>query len=101
MSESAKIERLALTVAELSAATAIGRNRIYSAIAGGALKSFSIGRRVLVSADSARDWIALMEKESPEKRRGAPDSTVDASAKGTPLLRRIERAPLQKGGPAV
>lgn len=60
------IEKLSYTIEEFMAATGYNRKRVYSVISSGALKTFKDGRRRMVSAEAAREFIALRERETAE-----------------------------------
>jgi Helix-turn-helix domain len=61
-----QIERLAYTVPQFMAATGYSRNKTYAAIARGDLRSFKDGKRRMISADAAREFIARRERETAE-----------------------------------
>lgn len=61
-------ERLSYTVPQLIAVTGLSRNRIYAAIASGALRSFKDGKRRMISAEAAREYILRRERETAEGR---------------------------------
>jgi hypothetical protein len=50
--------RLAFSIAQLSAASSVGKTHIYEEIKCGRLKVRKIGKRTLVLAEEARRWIA-------------------------------------------
>lgn len=60
--------RLSLSIPEAMQATSLGRNSIFDEIKAGRLRSFTVGRRRLVSEKAIRDWIADREAE---QARGA------------------------------
>ncbi len=64
--QSRYIEKLSYTIEEFMAATGYNRKRVYSVISSGALKTFKDGRRRMVSAEAAREFIALRERETAE-----------------------------------
>lgn len=66
MKQQEHVERLSYTVEQFMAATGYNRKRVYGAIASGALKTFKDGRRRMVSAEAARAFIALRERETAE-----------------------------------
>lgn len=55
--------RLAYTLDEFCAASGLTRTRAYDEIAAGRLRTFKVGRRRMVSADAARDFLARAERE--------------------------------------
>ena len=55
-------ERLAYSIEEFMAATGYSRNKTYAAIARGELKTFKDGKRRLISATAAREFIAARER---------------------------------------
>lgn len=63
-----KIERLSFTVPQFMAATGYSRNKVYAAIGRGELRSFKDGKRRMVSAEAAREFIARRERETAEGR---------------------------------
>ena len=58
------IERLSYTVGQFMAATGYSRNKVYSAIARGELRSFKDGKRRMISADAAREFILRRERDT-------------------------------------
>lgn len=50
-------QRLAYSIDELMGATGIGRTRIYEEIKSGRLKAAKCGKRTIVTADAAREWL--------------------------------------------
>jgi excisionase family DNA binding protein len=66
---SEKTERLSYSVREFARLTSLGKNRIYAAIRRGELRSFKVDRRRLISAEAARDFIALRERLTAEGGR--------------------------------
>ena len=60
------VERLSYTVEEFMAASGISRRKVYEAIAEGTLKSFKNGKRRMISAPAARDFIAALERATAE-----------------------------------
>lgn len=59
-------DRLAYSVEEFMQATGYSRNRTYAAITSGDLRSFKDGKRRMISADAAREFIARRERETAE-----------------------------------
>lgn len=68
MLDTQSAKQLSLSVEEAMQATSLGRNSIFDEIKSGRLRSFTVGRRRLVSEQAIRDWIA--DRES-EQARGA------------------------------
>jgi excisionase family DNA binding protein len=66
MAQQQPVERLSYTVEELRRATGFSRNKLYTAIARGELKSFKAGKRRMFSASAARAFIELLERRSAE-----------------------------------
>ncbi len=60
----AEIVGLAVSVDEASRLVKLSRPTIYSEINSGRLKSFSQGRRRLISLRALKDWIAAREREA-------------------------------------
>lgn len=60
------IERLAYTIEQFIAATGYSRNRTYAAIARGDLRSFKDGKRRMISAVAAQEFISRRERETSE-----------------------------------
>lgn len=60
------VERLSYTVEEFMAASSISRRKTYEAIAAGTLKSFKNGKRRMISAPAAREYIAGLERATTE-----------------------------------
>jgi hypothetical protein len=60
------VEPLAYTMQQFCAAIGYDRKRVYNAIATGKLRTFKDGRRRMISADAAREFIALRERETAE-----------------------------------
>lgn len=56
--------RISYNLDEFIAATGLNRTAIYAALAQGQLRSFKIGRRRMISAEAARDFIASMERSA-------------------------------------
>jgi hypothetical protein len=61
-----KLPRLSYTVDDFMAATGYTRNRVYAAIACGDLRTFKDGRRRMISAAAAQEFIARRERETAE-----------------------------------
>jgi hypothetical protein len=59
-------ERLAYTVEQFMAATGYSRNRTYNAITSGALRTFRDGKRRMISATAAREFIEARERATAE-----------------------------------
>jgi hypothetical protein len=59
-----RLERISYTVPEFMAVSGFSRNKVYRAIASGALRSFKDGKRRMISATAAREFIALREYET-------------------------------------
>lgn len=68
-------EKLALSVPEVAAALSIGCSQAWKMVNNGTLRSFRIGRRVLVSKATLEDWVA-----SAENQRSAADQRIDPGA---------------------
>ena len=60
--------KLSYTVEQFMAATGYSRNRTYDAISRGELRTFKDGRRRMISADAARDFIKARERVTAEGR---------------------------------
>ena len=60
------IERLSYSVEEFMFATGYSRRKTYAAIASGDLRSFKDGKRRMISADAAREFIARRERETAD-----------------------------------
>ena len=58
------LPRLAFHINELAQATGTNRVLLYAEIKAGRLQSFKLGRRRMVSAQAARDWIERVEREA-------------------------------------
>lgn len=58
------VSKLAYGVEEFADAVSIARSAVYVAIRDGKLKTFKAGRRRLVSADAAREFIRALETKS-------------------------------------
>ena len=59
-----RADRLSYTIAQFCEATGTTRSATYKAIAEGALQTFKIGRRRMVSARAAQDYIGKLEAAS-------------------------------------
>jgi len=57
-------DALAYSINELPEVLPIGRSLIFEEIKSGALRSFTVGRRRLVSHDAVREYIRAKEKAS-------------------------------------
>ena len=68
-------ERLALSVPEVATALSIGCSQAWKLVNNGTLRSFRIGRRVLVSKATLEEWVA-----SAESQRSAADQPTDPAA---------------------
>jgi hypothetical protein len=66
MSQQEQLQKLAFTVEQFMAAAGYSRNRTYKAIASGELRSFKDGKRRMISADAAREFIARRERATAE-----------------------------------
>jgi excisionase family DNA binding protein len=55
--------RVAYSVAEAAAVLGIGRSLAYEMVGRGELRSFTIGRRRLVSADAIAELVAELESQ--------------------------------------
>lgn len=60
------VERLSYTVDQFVEATGFARRRVYTAIASGELRTFKAGKRRMISADAAREYIARRERETAD-----------------------------------
>lgn len=58
------VEKLSYTIDELRRATGFSRNKIYTHIARGDLRSFKAGKRRMFSAAAAREFIAMLERRT-------------------------------------
>ena len=63
-----KIERISYTIEQFRAATGYSRNKVYAAIARGDLRSFRDGKRRMISAEAAREFILRLERATAEGR---------------------------------
>lgn len=54
--------KLALSIAEASAACGIGRTTMYAAIKSGQLHVCKIGRRTLLTEEALREWLARSQR---------------------------------------
>jgi excisionase family DNA binding protein len=74
------MERLALSIAEASAAARIGRTRIYELIASGELKAVKIGRSTRIRASDLQSWLeslpVIPATGTPAKKPGKPSVVV-------------------------
>ena len=50
-------EKLGMTINELIAASGVGRTKVYEQIRGGRLVARKCGRRTVILASDARDWL--------------------------------------------
>ncbi len=57
-------KKLAYTVEEAEKVSGLSRSRIYRDIKAGDLKSFTVGRRRMISEQALRDRIAKLEKQA-------------------------------------
>jgi hypothetical protein len=64
--QNTSVERLSFTVEQFRIATGFSKNRVYTAIAAGDLKSFKNGKRRFIGADAAREFIALCEQRTTD-----------------------------------
>ncbi len=62
------LQRISYTVLQFMAATGYSRNKVYAAIGSGALRSFKDGKRRMISAQAAAEFIRLRERETAEAR---------------------------------
>lgn len=53
--------RLAVSPGEAALISGVGRTMLYIAIGSGALRSFKIGRRRLISVTALEEWLAAAE----------------------------------------
>jgi hypothetical protein len=60
------IERLSYTIEQFMTATGYSRRKVYEAIARGDLRSFKDGKRRMISAQAARDFIAAREQATAD-----------------------------------
>ena len=63
---------IALTIAEVCAASRIGRTRIYEAIRAGELRARKHGRRTLVLIDDLRRWLESLPDVNPKGPQTRP-----------------------------
>jgi hypothetical protein len=64
----APVQAAALTVSQFSEAHGFGRNRYFALQREGlAPRTFRIGKRVMISAEAARDWREMMERRTAEQ----------------------------------
>jgi helix-turn-helix protein len=66
MRQEKHVEKLSFTIDEFAESSGFSRRRIYVAIASGELKTFKHGKRRMVSADAAREFIAACERKTAE-----------------------------------
>lgn len=58
---------LSYTVEGAVVATGLTRSRLYEAIKQGSLKTFTVGRRRMISAKALEQFIAKLERDSQDK----------------------------------
>lgn len=58
-----------MTLPEFSAWARIGRTRVYEEIGSGALRAIKIGRRTLIRADDADQWLDSQPAMTPYEVR--------------------------------
>jgi hypothetical protein len=61
-----KVERLSYSLQEFQRLTGYSKVKTFAAIRRGELRTFKDGRRRMVSAQAARDFIALRERMTAE-----------------------------------
>jgi excisionase family DNA binding protein len=59
------MQPMALTIAEVCAASRIGRTRVYEAIRAGELLARKHGRRTLVLSDDLKRWLEALPAVNP------------------------------------
>lgn len=64
-------ERLAYSIEEFMAVTGYSRNKTYAAISRGELKTLKDGKRRLISASAAREFIAQRERATAQSEAAA------------------------------
>ena len=57
-------EKLAYTVDELADALSMGVSTVYKLLSEGKLKAVKYGRKTMILAESARDFLASLEREA-------------------------------------
>lgn len=57
---------LLYSIPDFLAATGLGRTKAYELFGSGAVKTVHVGRRVFVTENSIRDWLANLEREAEE-----------------------------------
>lgn len=55
--------RLAYHIDEFAAAAGLTRTRVYAEAAAGRLRTFKVGRRRMVAAEAARQWLEWAQRE--------------------------------------
>jgi excisionase family DNA binding protein len=58
--------RLAVSPAEAARLAGIGRTTLYEALGSGALRSFKLGKRRLITIEALKEWLADAERGSWE-----------------------------------
>jgi excisionase family DNA binding protein len=59
-----QIERVGLSIEEITKATGLGRSSIYKEIAAGRLKTYKVGRRRLASPEALKQWAQAAESRA-------------------------------------
>ncbi|GMV31982.1 MAG: hypothetical protein AMXMBFR59_41070 [Rhodanobacteraceae bacterium] len=62
--------KLSYNLAEVVSATGVNRSAVYVALSSGALRSFKLGRRRMVSAQALQDWNNGLEKLAGASAQG-------------------------------
>ncbi len=56
-------QRLAYGITDATEAVSIGRSTLYKEISAGRLKTFKIGNRTLIAADSLNEWLSSYQSD--------------------------------------
>lgn len=79
----APIEKLSYTISQFRAATGYSKNKTYSAIARGDLRTFKDGKRRMISAEAAREFITRLERQTAEGTSPITSTPHSPGRKGT------------------
>ena len=75
-----RTDRVAVSVANATHMSGLGRTKLYEALSAGALSSVKIGSRRLILVDDLRDWLASQRHARTPRGSSTPRSRSPASA---------------------
>ncbi len=81
------VSGLAVSIDEASRLTNLSKPTLYSEIEAGRLRSFTQGRRRLISVKALKEWIAARERQTLTPKGKRPQSTRQRKTSGSKRAR--------------